>query len=49
MIQWIRNPQSFEPASIMPNLGLSEEEATAIVSYLESLARQVTVGAGQAR
>jgi mono/diheme cytochrome c family protein len=49
MIQWIRNPQSFEPASIMPNLGLSEEEATAIVSYLESLARQITVGAGPAR
>ena len=23
MVQWIKNPQAFDPASLMPNLGVS--------------------------
>jgi mono/diheme cytochrome c family protein len=45
MVQWIKNPQAFEPATIMPNLGLSDAEATAIVAYLESLAKQIAAQA----
>ena len=45
MVEWAKNPQSFDPATIMPNLGLSDEEATAIVAYLESLERQVAAEA----
>lgn len=41
MVQWIKNPQAFEPATIMPNLGLTDAEATAIVAYLESLSKQI--------
>jgi len=45
MVPWIKNPQAFDPASIMPNLGVSDAEATAIVAYLESLTRQMAAGA----
>jgi len=45
MVQWIKNPQAFEPTTMMPNLGLSDAEATAIVAYLESLSRQVAAEA----
>jgi mono/diheme cytochrome c family protein len=41
MVQWIKNPQAFDPATIMPNLGLSDAEATAIAAYLESLSKQI--------
>jgi nitric oxide reductase subunit C len=41
MVHWIKNPQAFDPASIMPNLGLSDAEAMAIVAYLESQSKQV--------
>lgn len=46
MVEWIKNPQAFDPRTIMPNLGLSDEDAIAIVAYLESLARQMTAGVG---
>jgi mono/diheme cytochrome c family protein len=45
MVQWIKNPQAFEPATMMPNLGLSDAEATAIVAYLESLSRHMAAEA----
>jgi mono/diheme cytochrome c family protein len=45
IVQWIKNPQAFEPATIMPNLGLSDAEATAIVAYLEGLSKQMAAQA----
>jgi cytochrome c2 len=42
MVQWIKNPQSFEPATLMPNLGVTDDEAIALVAYLESVSRQMT-------
>jgi mono/diheme cytochrome c family protein len=46
MVQWIRNPQAFDPASLMPNLGVTEAEAVALVAYLEEVSRQITAQAG---
>jgi mono/diheme cytochrome c family protein len=46
MVQWIKNPQAFDPASLMPNLGVSDAEAIALVAYLEQVSRQMTAGAG---
>jgi cytochrome c len=34
---WILNPASKKPGTIMPNVGLSDDEATNIVAYLETL------------
>ena len=34
MLLWIRAPQSFEPGSAMPDLGVSESEARDITAYL---------------
>jgi mono/diheme cytochrome c family protein len=48
MVQWIKNPQSFEPATLMPNLGLTDAEAIALVAYLESVSRQMTAQAESA-
>ena len=31
---WIQNPQKYSPNTVMPNLGVSEEEARAMASYL---------------
>ncbi len=45
MVPWIKNPQAFEPATLMPNLGVSDAEAIAIVAYLESVSRQMTAQA----
>jgi cytochrome c1 len=45
MVQWIKNPQAFEAATLMPNLGVSDAEAIAIVAYLESVSRQMTAQA----
>jgi mono/diheme cytochrome c family protein len=42
MVQWIKNPQGFEPATLMPNLGVTDAEAVALVVYLESVSRQMT-------
>jgi mono/diheme cytochrome c family protein len=46
MVQWIKNPQAFDPASLMPNLGVPDAEAIALVAYLESVSRQMTAQAG---
>jgi cytochrome c oxidase subunit 2 len=34
---WIMNPPALKPTTIMPNLGLTDQEATNIVAYLETL------------
>jgi cytochrome c1 len=45
MVQWIKNPQAFEPATMMPNLGVSDTEVMAIMAYFESLTRQMAAEA----
>jgi cytochrome c2 len=35
--RWLLNPPDLKPGAIMPNLGLSNDEATTIVAYLETL------------
>jgi len=35
--RWIMNPPALKPGTIMPNLGLTDQEATNIVAYLETL------------
>lgn len=35
--RWIQNPQDIEPGTLMPDLGLTDEEVDAIVAYLYSL------------
>lgn len=34
---WIMNPPALKPGTIMPNVGLTDDEASAIVAYLELL------------
>jgi len=35
--KWILNPPALKPGTAMPNLGLSDDDATKIVAYLETL------------
>ena len=35
--KWIMNPGALKPGTLMPNVGLTDEEATKIVAYLETL------------
>ncbi|QPJ66214.1 MAG: c-type cytochrome [Candidatus Nitrohelix vancouverensis] len=37
MYAWIKNPQKFQPHTKMPNVGLDDKQAWAIVSYLSNL------------
>ena len=37
LIQWIRAPQSIEPKTAMPNLGVTESQARDIAAYLYTL------------
>ena len=37
LVEWIMRPQSIEPGSAMPNLGVSEADARAIAAYLATL------------
>ncbi len=37
LVQWIRAPQSIEPGTAMPDLGVSEQEARDIAAYLYTL------------
>jgi len=37
LIRWVRSPQSIEPNTAMPNLGLSEQEARDVAAYLYTL------------
>lgn len=34
---WIKNPQAFKPHTKMPNLGVTDEHASALVAYLATL------------
>jgi cytochrome c oxidase subunit II len=34
---WLRNPPAQKPGSVMPNLGLSEDEITKLIAYLDTL------------
>jgi cytochrome c oxidase subunit 2 len=34
---WLRDPAAVKPGSLMPNTGLTENEITALVAYLQSL------------
>jgi cytochrome c2 len=37
MVAWLRDPQAFVAGNAMPDVGLSEEEATDIAAYLDTL------------
>lgn len=37
MIRWLRNPPAVDPRTAMPNLGVSEAEATDMAAYLYTL------------
>jgi cytochrome c1 len=37
LIQWVRAPQSIEPRTAMPTIGLSEQEARDVAAYLYTL------------
>lgn len=37
MIRWVRNPQAVEPATAMPNLGVTDQQARDIAAYLYTL------------
>lgn len=36
LLRWLQNPQQVEPGTIMPDLGLTPEEARDIAAYLYS-------------
>jgi cytochrome c oxidase subunit 2 len=36
LARWIRNPQEIKKGVLMPNLGVSETEAQALVAYLRA-------------
>lgn len=42
---WIKNPQAFKPRTKMPNLGVTDEHALAIVAYLNTLRAPTAVAA----
>lgn len=37
MVRWLRNPPEVDPATAMPNMGISEAEAKDIAAYLYTL------------
>lgn len=37
LVRWIQHPQSIEPKTAMPDLGLSEQQARDIAAYLYTL------------
>ncbi|MGI9146770.1 MAG: c-type cytochrome [Chloroflexota bacterium] len=37
LTKWILNPPALKPGTAMPNVGLTDDEATKIVAYLETL------------
>ncbi|MEK7433432.1 MAG: c-type cytochrome [Cyanobacteriota bacterium] len=36
LFNWIKNPKTYHPTTVMPNLNLSDDETLAIVSWLET-------------
>jgi len=45
LTRWIHNPQAVKVGVLMPNLGLTDEETTALVAYLRSLSVTPAPGA----
>lgn len=39
LVRWIRDPQAVNPRTVMPDLGVSEEEARDIAAYLYAVDR----------
>lgn len=37
MIQWLENPQAINPKTVMPNLGVTQEDAVNMAGYLYTL------------
>ena len=37
LVHWIMSPQSLKPATAMPNLGISEQQARDVAAYLYTL------------
>jgi cytochrome c2 len=37
MVRWIQNPRAIDPLSAMPNVGVNEQDAKDIASYLYTL------------
>jgi cytochrome c len=37
LVRWLKNPQSVEPETAMPNLGLTDAEASDVAAYLYTL------------
>jgi cytochrome c oxidase subunit 2 len=37
LFRWLKNPQAIKPACLMPNLNLTDAQAGALASYLETL------------
>jgi cytochrome c1 len=37
LVRWVRSPQSVEPDTAMPNLGLSEQQARDVAGYIYTL------------
>lgn len=37
LIRWIMHPQAMQPGSAMPDQGITQPQATAIVDYLQTL------------
>ena len=37
MIHWLREPQAVAPGSVMPDMGLTEQQARDITAYLYTL------------
>lgn len=37
LVRWLKNPQSVEPKTAMPNLGLSDSQAWDVAAYLYTL------------
>jgi cytochrome c1 len=37
MIRWLRDPHAVDPLTAMPNLGVGEQDARDITSYLYTL------------
>jgi mono/diheme cytochrome c family protein len=35
LFNWIKNPRTYHPTTVMPNLGLTDQETLAVVSYLQ--------------
>lgn len=42
LVPWIMNPQQVEPGTVMPNLGISEEQARDIARFLYSIGEEDT-------